>query len=112
MRIDPSLRMADGVAALIRDAVRSMPGLPGPFMTSVCAEPLAVEIRDGGLWVRAATGDEVTVLLTGGGNEDDNLDWPGDPADATGHVITWQECSGGEVCMEPGCRVWSGEVIL
>ena len=64
MRIDPSLRMADGVAALIRDAVRSMPGLPGPFMTSVCAEPLAVEIRDGDLWVRPATGDEVTELLT------------------------------------------------
>ena len=64
MRIDPSLRMADGVAALIRDAVRSMPGLPGPFMTSVCAEPLAVEIRDGDLWVRPATGDEVAELLT------------------------------------------------
>src|SRR5208283_3332649 len=56
--------------------------------------------------------DEVTELLTGGGYEDDDLDWPGDPADATGHVITWQEHSGGEVCMEPGCRVWSGEVIL
>jgi len=64
MRVDPRLRMADDVAALIRDAVRSMPGLPGPFMTSIFAEPLAVEIRDGDLWVRPATGDEVAELLT------------------------------------------------
>src|SRR5271166_6384234 len=112
MLVDPRLRMAEGVAALIRDAVGSMSGMPGPFMTSVFAEPLTVEMRDGDLWVRAATGEEVTELLTSGGYEDDDLDWPGDPADATGHVITWQEHSGGEVCMEPGCRVWSGEVIL
>ena len=64
MRVDPRLRMADDVAALIRDAVRSMAGLPGPFMTSIFAEPLAVEIRDGDLWVRPATGDEVAELLT------------------------------------------------
>jgi len=112
MLVDPRLRMAEGVAALIRDAVGSMSGMPGPFITSVFTEPLTVEMRDGDLWVRAATGDEVTELLTSGGYEDDDLDWPGDPADATGHVITWQEHSGGEVCMEPGCRVWSGEVIL
>src|SRR5271165_4316824 len=112
VRIDPRLQMPENVAALIRDAVGSMSGMPGPFMTSVFAEPLTVEMRDGDLWVRAATGEEVTELLTSGGYEDDDLDWPGDPADATGHVITWQEHSGGEVCMEPGCRVWSGEVIL
>ena len=112
MLVDPRLRMADGVAALIRGAVGSMSGMPGPFMTSVFAEPLTVEMRDGDLWVRAATGDEVTELLTSGGYEDDELDWPGDPADATGHEIVWQEYSGGEVFVEPGSRVWSGEVIL
>jgi len=64
MQVDPRLRMPDDVAALIRDAVRSMSDLPGPFMTSAFAEPLAVEMRDGDLWIRPAMDDEVEDLLT------------------------------------------------
>jgi len=56
--------MPDDVAALIRDAVRSTSDLPGPFMTSAFAEPVAVEMRDGDLWLRPPMDDEVEDLLT------------------------------------------------
>ena len=102
MQIDPRLRVSDDVVTVILDAV-ALSGVPETFMTSAFTEPLTVEMRDGDVWVRAATGDEVTELLTTGGYEDDALDWPGDPADATGHEIVWQEYSGGEVFAEPGC---------
>jgi hypothetical protein len=112
MLIDPRLQMSDEVEGLIWDAVASMSGMPGPFMTSVFAEPLTVEIRGDDLWVRAATGDEVTELLTAGGYEDDGLDWPGDPADPTGREVTWQERADSPAYVEPTYRVWSGEVLL
>lgn len=110
MLIDPRLQIPDKIEALIWDTVVLEP--PGTFMTSVFPEPLTVEIRGDDLWVRAATGDEVTEMLTNGGSEDDGLDWPGDPADVTGHEFTWRECVDSPVHLEPTYRVWSGEVLL
>jgi|SRR5208283_479714 len=112
MKFDPELRLSEGDAALVRDAVDSMRGALGPFMVSVFDEALAVEIRNGDLWVRAATGDEVTDMLSAGHDGDDGLDWPGDPADEIEHEITWQEKADGLVDSDPACKVWSGEVLL
>jgi hypothetical protein len=113
MKFDPRLLVPENVAALIHDAVGSMSGALGPFVASVFDEPLAVEMRNGDLWVRAATGDEVTEMLTTGGHdEEEGIDWRGDPAEATGQRLVWAATADDEEHAEPACRLWAGEVIL
>jgi hypothetical protein len=75
--------------------------------------PLAAEIVKDGVWVRAATAEEMTSFLTVGDMPNpDDFDWPGDPALPTGREIEWQETQKGEVRIDRACQLWSGEVIL
>ena len=109
MRFDPRLRVPESDCYDIELAIAP----PGEaFITSSYDAALAAEVQDDEILIRAATGEEVTELLTVGGCEDDGLDWPGDPAVPTGYVIEWCETADCDVVSEPGCRLWSGEVIL
>ena len=110
MRFDPRLRIADDVAGQI--AAFIVPDGTA-FLTDAYPFPLTAETVAGQPHVRAATGEEVTTLLTTGGfPPEEEIDWPGDPAMAADRQVEWQ-CNSNDVPnFEDGCRLWAGEVLL
>ena len=71
------------------------------------------EVVDRRLRLRAATGDEVTDLLTTGEKTtQDGIDWPGDPAAPTGREIEWQARQDEPPSDDAACLLWAGEVLL
>lgn len=112
MHIDPRLKMSPETMHEIETAGFG-PDLPSVLFSSAYPFPLTWEVSDGELYVRAATGEEVTDALTTGPEEEgDDLDWPGDPPRAMPIDITWQErpdCSLEEDCV---VQLWAGEVLL
>ena len=109
MRIDPRLAIPKDVADQI--AAFDVPDGTA-FLTDAYPFPLTAELLNGALYLRAATGDEVTALLTTGLPPEEGIDWPGDPALAAGREVEWQ-CNANDVpSFEDGCRLWAGEVLL
>lgn len=109
MRIDPRLAIPEDVA----DQIAAF-GVPDgtAFLTDAYPFPLTAELLNGALYLRAATGDEVTALLTTGFPPEEGIDWPGDPALTAGREVEWQ-CNANDVpSFEDGCRLWAGEVLL
>ena len=110
MRVDPRLRMSAALAEQIT-AMRVADG--AAFLTDAYPFPLVAEMVGDELQLRAATGEEVTALLTTGDvPSDDEVRWPGDPAQAMGREIEWQLDQISEPVREAGCRLWAGEVLL
>ena len=112
MRFDPRLRIADALAYEL--AVTGFgPSLPSVVITSSYPAPLTCELADGALFVRAATGAEVTdTLSTGACEPGDGLDWPGDVPQRLGRDLSWRERSGDPIGDGPAVRLWAGEVLL
>ena len=111
MRIEPRLRISAETAYDIEMAAMPLLERVTVFMTSSSDMPLAAEVVGEGVVIRAATGDEVTGSpdngrLRGG----KGVDWPGDPAEAAGHEMVWQEADDAVARIEPACRLWAGEV--
>ena len=109
MLADPRLGLSD-------EAVRRIAEVAVPdgcaFINEVAPFPLTAETVDGQMRLRAATGDEVTDLLTtGDGASADGINWPGDPATPTGREIEWQVRHDEPPSFEPGCLLWSGEIL-
>ena len=99
MRFDPRLCIGDRAAYDIEVATTAVLEPVTAFLTDGYPYPLTAEFIDAEIHIRAATGDEVTELLTTGGNDDeDRIDWPGDPASETGHEIVWQETASSDPC--------------
>ncbi len=110
MRIDPRLMIPEDVASRIAAFV--VPN-GAAFMTDIYPFALAAETQAGEPYIRAATADEVTALLTTGGfPPEKGVDWPGDPAVPTGSPVTWQRRQADEPAEEEGCRLYAGEVVL
>ena len=113
MRFDPRLMIQDDIEYDVELAATPLCESVTVFIASSYEMPLAAEVQGEDIWVRAATGNEVTTLLTTGlAEQDDGLEWPGDPAAATGFAIEWCETADSEVMSEPGCGLWCGEVLL
>ena len=109
--------LADPRLGLSEEAVRRIAEVAVPdgcaFINELAPFPLTAEIVDGQMRLRAATGDEVTELLTTGDFASvDGISWPGDPATPTGREIEWQARHDGPLSFEPGCLLWSGEILL
>ncbi len=82
-------------------------------MTDAYPFPLTPELVNREVRLRAATGDEVTELLTTGGfPPEPGVQWPGDPALALGREVEWQIDEGDPPTREDSCRLWAGEVLL
>jgi hypothetical protein len=113
VRFEPRLRIDSETGGQIESMLMPLLESPKVVVTDGYPFPLAAELVKDGVWVRAATGEEMTVFLTAGDvpNPDD-FDWPGDPALPTGREIEWQETREGEVRIDRACQLWSGEVIL
>ena len=113
VRFEPRLHIDTETGGQIESMLTPLSESPTVVVTDGYPFPLAAEIVTDGVWVRAATGEEMTAFLTAGDvpNPDD-FDWPGDPALPTGREIEWQETQEGEVRIDRACQLWSGEVIL
>ena len=113
MKFEPRLHIDGGTAGQIEDMLMPLLESPTVVVTEAYPFPLAAEVKKDGVWVRAATGEELTGLLTTGDvpNPDD-FPWPGDPALPSGREIEWQETEESEVQIDRACHLWSGEVIL
>lgn len=103
MLADPRLGLSD-------EAVRRIAEVAVPdgcaFINELAPFPLTAEIVDGQIRLRAATGDEVTELLTtGDGTSADGISWPGDPATQTGREIEWQARHDEPPSFEPAAPV-------
>ena len=110
MRIDPGLRIPKDTADQISAA--AVPG-NGAFLTDAYPFPLTADLADREVRLRAATGDEVTELLTTGGfPPEPGVEWPEDPALALGREVEWQIDEGDSPAREASCRLWAGEVLL
>lgn len=110
MWIDPGLRIPKDTADQISAA--AVPG-SGAFLTDAYPFPLTAELVNREVRLRAATGDEVTELLTTGGfPPEPGVQWPGDPALAPGREVEWQIDEGDPPTREDSCRLWAGEVLL
>ncbi len=113
IRFEQRLRIDSEAAGQIEMMLMPLFESPTVVVTDAYSFPLAAEITDDGVLVRAATGEEVTAFLTLGiAAHPDDFFWPGDPAMPTGLEIEWQERQDGEVHIERACHLWSGEVIL
>jgi len=112
MRFDPRLKMSPETRRAFEIADVG-PDLPAVVISSAYPFALTFEALEGDVFVRAAIGEEVTdTLTTGPQDEDDDLDWPGDPPRRLPIDLTWQERSDrgfGEDC---AVQLWSGEVLL
>jgi hypothetical protein len=110
MWIVPGLRIPKDTADQISAA--AVPG-SGAFLTDAYPFPLTPELVNREVRLRAATGDEVTELLTTGGfPPEPGVQWPGDPALALGREVEWQIDEGDPPTREDSCRLWAGEVLL
>ena len=110
MLVDPRLGLPEEAVRLIAEVA-----VPDgcAFINELAPFPLTAEIVDATMRLRAATGDEVTELLTtGDGASADGISWPGDPATLTGREIEWQARHDGPPSFEAGCLLWSGEILL
>jgi hypothetical protein len=113
IRFEPRLHIDSEAAGQIESMLMPLFESPTVVGTNAYSFPLAAEITDDGVLVRAATGEEVTAFLTLGiAAHRDDFVWPGDPAMPTGREIEWQERQDGEVHIERACHLWSNEVIL
>ena len=112
MRFDPRLRISEDVGYDL-EATGFGPAIPSVVVSSAYPVPLTCEVADHDLFVRAATGDEVTDTLTTGDFEPgDPIEWPGDTPARVGRDLEWRERPGDSIEEAPAVRLWSGEVIL
>ena len=112
MQFDPRLRISEDFAYDL-EATGFGPAIPSVVVSSAYPVPLTCEVVDHDLFVRAATGDEVTDTLTTGDFEPgDLIEWPGDTPARVGRDLEWRERLGDSVEVAPAVRLWSGEVIL
>ncbi len=112
MHFDPRLRISEDAAYEIEVAGFGA-GDPPVTVSSAYHVPLACELRDDDLFVRAATGEEVTDMLTTGYFEDgDILDWPGDTPTPLSQEVSWRERPLDELASDTAVRLLSGEVIF
>jgi hypothetical protein len=113
LRFEPRLYIDAETGGQIESMLMPLLESPTVVVTDGYPFPLAAEIVKDGVWVRAATGEEMTAFLTVGDIPDaDGLVWPGDPAMPTGREIEWQETQFSEVQFDRACHLWGGEVIL
>ena len=113
IQFEPRLHIDDETADQLEGMLLPLFESPTVLMTDAYAFPLAAEIVDEVVRVRAATGEEMTEFLTAGDiPNDDGVEWSGDPAMPAGREIDWQETEDHEVETERACYLWSGEVIL
>jgi hypothetical protein len=113
VRFEPRLHIDADTAGQIESMLMPLLEWPTVVVTDGYPFPLAAEIVSDGVWVRAATGEEMTAFLTMGDIPDvDGLKWPGDPAMPTGREIEWQQTRDSEVQFDRACHLWGGEVIL
>jgi hypothetical protein len=113
VRFEPRLYIDAETGGQIETMLMPLLESPTVVVTDGYPFPLAAEIVNDDVWVRAATGEEMTAFLTMGDIPNaDGLKWPGDPAMPTGHEIEWQEMRDSEVQFARGCHLWCGEVIL
>jgi len=112
MRFDPRLKMSPETRYELAMADFG-PDLPTVLFSSAYSFPLTFEAADGDVFVRAATGEEVTdALTTDMVEEGDVLDWPGDPPRRLEMGLTWQERPDGGFEEDGAVQLWSGEVVL
>ena len=112
MRFDPRLCISDDLAYEL-EAPGFGPTLPSVVVSSSFSAPLTCELADGELFVRAATGEEVTdTLATGDFEPGDSLNWPGDVPQRLGRDLSWRERPGDPIEEDPAVRLWAGEIIL
>lgn len=109
--------LADPKLGLTEEAVRRIVEVAVPdgcaFLNDLAPFPLAAEVFDGQTRLRAATGDEVTELLTSGDRAStDGIDWPGNSAAATGREMEWQTRHDEPPSFEQACLLWTGELLL
>jgi hypothetical protein len=97
MWLDPGLRIPKDTADQISAA--AVPG-SGAFLTDAYPFPLTAELVNREVRLRAATGDEVTELLTTGGFL------------PLGREVEWQIDESDPPTREDSCRLWAGEVLL
>jgi hypothetical protein len=113
VRFEPRLYIDAETGGQIETMLMPLLESPTVVVTDGYPFPLAAEIVKDGVWVRAATGEEMTAFLTMGDVPNpDGLIWPGDPAIPTGREIEWQEKQDSEVQIDRACHLWGGEVIL
>lgn len=113
VRFDPRLHIDTEAGGQIENMLMPLLESPAVIVTDGYPFPLAAEIVQDGVWVRAAMGEEMTAFLTVGDIPDaDGLKWPGDPAMPTGREIEWQETQDSELKIGRACHLWGGEVIL
>jgi hypothetical protein len=112
VRFDPRLKMSPETRYQLEIAEFG-PDLPTVLFTSAYSIPLTFEASDGDVFVRAATGEEVTdALTTDLVEEGDDLDCPGDPPEHSEIGLTWQERPDSDIGEDDAVLLWSGEVIL
>jgi hypothetical protein len=113
MRFDPRLKKMSPETRFEFAMADLGPDLPTVLFSSAFF-PLTFEASDGDVFVRAATGEEVTDALTTEMVEEqgDDLDWPGDRARRLEMGLTWQERPDGGFEDDGAVQLWSGEVVL
>ncbi len=114
VQIDPRLRVPGDLAYHVRQAAGSLRGAVSVFLTSSYDMPLAAELVNKRVIIRAATGDEVAAFL-----DDEPIDpeekEPGPRSAAVlkpEESITWHEVVSGDTVTEKFLVLWSGEVLL
>jgi len=113
MRFEPRLHIDAEMAGLIESTTMPLLESPTVIVTDAYSFPLAAELVGDEVHVRAATGEEMTALLTVGDMPNpDDFEWPGDPALPARREIQWQEKQDSESQLDQACYLWSGEVIL
>jgi hypothetical protein len=113
MRFEPRLHIDSETAGQIESTIMPLLESPTVIVTDAYPFPLAAEIVGDEVRVRAATGDELTAVLTvGDAPNPDDFEWPGDRGLPTGREIEWQETQDSERQLDRSCHLWCGKVIL
>jgi len=104
MRFEPRLHIDAETAGLIDSTTLPLLESPTVIVTDAYPFPRAAEIVGDEVRVRAATGDELTAVLTvGDAPNPDDFEWPGDPGLPAGREIEWQEKQDSEVELDRAC---------
>ena len=112
MHFDPRLNMSPETMYEIETAGFG-PDALSVLVSSAYPFPLACEAAGDELFVRAATGEELTDTLTTSFEQaGDDLDWPGDPPQILPIGMTWWERPGRDPEEDRAVQLWSGEVLL